>query len=73
MGKPKLSRRLEAERRFVEEKLEGLVICDRCQATLERFGPMCIADLSDPCPGFMRIEATKCEFEMQIAKGGPLP
>lgn len=31
-------------------------ICTRCHATLWTYADVCSADLSDPCPGFQRIE-----------------
>ena len=69
MPRPKLSPRLQAERSFVEAKLSGKVICDRCGVTLETYASHCPADLSDSCPGFMKIEATKADFAMQVASG----
>lgn len=52
----KLSKILVAEHDFVEQRLRGLVICDRCQATLTTYANTCSADLSEVCPGFQAIE-----------------
>lgn len=55
---------LEAEREYVANKLAGKIICDRCKCTLDRYAVDCTADLADPCPGFMSIEAAKREFQL---------
>jgi len=57
-----LSKRLQAERAFVERSLGDSVICKRCSATLGTFADDCTADLAEPCPGFLAIERAKKEF-----------
>lgn len=48
---------------FVEMKLDGAVICDRCDCTLRTFAEKCSAGLSEMCQGFMAIDAAKEEFD----------
>lgn len=59
----RLSEDLKAERRHVEATLKGLVICERCGATIDTFADVCTADLSDLCPGFNAIDAAKSEYQ----------
>jgi hypothetical protein len=62
----KLSQRLKDESAFVQAKLAGVVICERCHATLDDYAETCTADLGDPCPGFARIEEAKSEFNQRV-------
>ena len=62
------SKRLIELRAYVEQKLAGQIICERCGATLETFADVCTADLSDACPGFMAIEKVRAEFWNHIGK-----
>lgn len=64
----RLSARLQAEREFVERSLGASVICDRCGCTLADYPSRCGADLCDPCPAFMTIEAAKQKFWKREAK-----
>lgn len=62
MKRLKLSARLKAEQKYVEEKLAGKVICHRCGASLESYSRQCEADLGDTCDGFWAIERAEQEF-----------
>lgn len=53
---------LKKRNAFIEERLGGDVICDRCGATLDTFAEACTAGLDDPCPGFMAVDAAVEEF-----------
>ncbi len=55
----KLSEELQRQRKLVEDTLGPSIICSKCNATLATYASACTADLSDACPGFMRIEATR--------------
>lgn len=65
----KISERLRAERRFIEQQCGTDRICDKCWATLETYADACVADLSDMCPGFAKIESARMAFAMQVAAG----
>jgi ribosomal protein L40E len=58
----KLSERLQREDAFVQGYLGDRVICSRCNATLATYSAACNADLSESCPGFVKIENAKQEF-----------
>jgi hypothetical protein len=45
-----LSKTLLAEREFVEKTLGGVVICHRCQSTLETYSDNCTATQLTPLP-----------------------
>lgn len=62
-AKPKLSAHLQAERDFVEKKLGDRIICQWCGANLGNCADRCVADLSEPCAGFLAIEQAKEEFK----------
>ena len=56
------SQRLKDERDYVETVLGVGIICDRCKCNLASYARHCTADLSDPCPGFLAIEAVRERF-----------
>lgn len=58
----KLSQRLQDERRFIEAQCGTGRICDRCWATLRSQSDFCVAELSEECPGYLRIEDLKAQF-----------
>lgn len=61
----KLSRRLQDERRFVETLCGHDSICARCHTNLQGYADNCVAELSEECPGFWKIEDLKREFASQ--------
>lgn len=65
-GQVKLSDRLQAERRFVEQRCGTDRICDKCWATLGTYADACVAELSEECPGFNRIEGLKEDFKRSV-------
>jgi len=63
----KVSKRLQAEREFVERSLGDSSICADCNATLSTYGEACTAGLSDQCHGFIAIEQAKKDFRSGAA------
>jgi ribosomal protein L40E len=59
----RLTKDLQAERKYVEETLASKVICSRCGAALYTYADECKADLSDLCEGFTQIEDTRLEYQ----------
>ena len=52
----------DKEAAYVEKQLRDRVICAKCQATLATYAEKCSADLSEPCPGFLRIELARSDL-----------
>lgn len=65
----KLSQRLQDERRFVEVQCGDERICDRCWTTLQGFADQCVAELSEDCPGYHKIEDLKRQFQLEHPRG----
>jgi hypothetical protein len=42
------------------------IICERCGATFKTMNDACSADLLDPCPGFLRIDAVQVPIEHEV-------
>jgi hypothetical protein len=57
-------RKLVCER--VTAALGDEVICNRCSATLKTMNVACTADLLDPCPGFLRVDAVQVPIEREV-------
>lgn len=62
MESMKLSQRLQDLRAYCIASLTG-EICNRCGATLDTYAAQCTAELTDPCPGFMAIDAARQRFD----------
>jgi len=66
-----MSKKDEAARTLISMAVEdalgdGRTICDRCGATLDTYASLCSADLADPCPGFLAIEAVRGPAAQQV-------
>lgn len=59
----KLSKRLLAERAYVERHLADRIICASCGARLCDYADKCNAELSALCAGFAAIEEARQEFQ----------
>lgn len=42
------------------------MICNRCGATFKTMNTACTADLLDPCPGFLRVDAVQVTIEREV-------
>lgn len=60
------SLQLQVRKAAVKEALGDSVICDLCGCTLATYASKCIAELSDPCPGFMAIDAAELSAARRV-------
>lgn len=58
------------KRKLVHDRVAAALgdetICDRCGATFKTMNDACTADLLDPCPGFLRIDAVQRPIEREF-------
>lgn len=52
----------------VAEALGDATICERCGATFKTMNDVCSADILDPCPGFLRVDAVQVPIEREVLK-----
>lgn len=64
--------RIREARKLIHERVTAAlgdeVICDRCGATFKTMNEACTADLLDPCPGFLRVDAVQMPIEREVLK-----
>lgn len=62
--------RMNEARKLVHERVTAAlgdkVICDRCGATFKTMNEACTADLLDPCPGFLAVDAVQVPIEREV-------
>lgn len=62
--------KLEKKRTAVYERVKAILgdgqICDRCCATFKTMNDACTAELTDLCPGFVRIEEVQSPIEREV-------
>ena len=58
------------KRKLVHERVAAAlgdkVICGRCGATFKTMSTACTADLLDPCPGFLSVDAVQAPIEREV-------
>ncbi len=58
------------KRKLVYERVTAALgdetICDRCGCTFKTMNTACTADLLDPCPGFLRVDAVQVPIEREV-------
>jgi hypothetical protein len=62
--------RIKQARKMVHDRVAAAlgdkVICERCGATFKTYNDACSADLLDPCPGFLTVDAVQVPIEREV-------